>query len=51
MSKSCFNDLKSEKDNTLRNEELNVLIQNMELKFVTETKFLSVTIDEDINWN
>ena len=50
MSKSCFIDFKSKK-NSLPNEELNVLIQNIEIKPVTEAKFLEVTIDENLNWN
>ena len=50
MSKSCFIDFKSEK-NSLPNEELNVLIQNIEIKRVTEAIFLAVTIDENLNWN
>ena len=36
MSKSCFIDLKSEKNRPLSNEELNVL---------------GVTIDENLKWN
>ena len=49
MSKSCFIDFKSEKINALPNEELNVLIQNIEIKRVTEATFLGVTIDENLN--
>ena len=51
MSKSCFIDFKSEKNSPLPNEELKVLIQNIEIKRVTEAKFLGVTIDENLNWN
>ena len=51
MSKSCFIDFKSKNINALPNEELNVLIQNIEIKRVTEAKFLGVTIDENLNWN
>ena len=51
MSKICFIEFKSEKNSTLPNEELNVLIQNIEIKRVTEAKFLGVTIDENLNWN
>ena len=51
MSKSCFIDFKSEKNSPLPNEELKVLIQNIEIKHVTEAKFLGVTIDENLNWN
>ena len=50
MSKSCFIDFKSEK-NSLPNSELNVLIQNIEIKRLTEANFLEVTIDENLNWN
>ena len=45
MSKSCFIDFKSEKNSPLPNEELKVLIQNIEIKRVTEA------IDENLNWN
>ena len=48
MFKSCFIDFKSEK-NSLPNEELNVLIQNIEIKRVTEAKLLGVTIDKNLN--
>ena len=51
MSKSCFIDFKSKKNSQLPNEELNVLMQNIEVKCVTEAKFLVVTIDENLNWN
>ena len=51
MSKSCFIDFKSEKNSTLPNEELNVLIQNIEIERVTEDKSLGVTIDVHLNWN
>ena len=50
MSKSCFIDYKSEKNSPLPNEELKVLIQNIEIKPVTEAKFVVVTIDENLNW-
>ena len=33
------------------NEKFNVLIQSIEIKRVTEAKFLGVTIDENLNWN
>ena len=51
MCKSCFIDFKSEKNIALPNEELNVLIQKIEIKRVTEVKFLWVTIDENLSWN
>ena len=51
MSKSCFIDFKSEKNSSLPNEELKVLIQNIEIKRVTEAKFLEVAIDENLHWN
>ena len=43
MHKSCFIDFKSIKQ--LFN------IQNIEIKRVTEAKFLGVTIAENLNWN
>ena len=46
MSKSCFIDFKSEKNSPLPN----VLIQNIEIKRVTESKFLGVTIDENLEF-
>ena len=48
ISKSCFIYFKSENNSTLPNEELNVLIQNIEIKRVTEAKILVVTIDENL---
>ena len=51
MSKIGFIDFKSEKNSQLPNEELNVLIQNIEIKRVTEAKFLGVTINENLNWD
>ena len=39
ISKSCFIDFKSENNSPLPNEELKVLIQNIEIKRVTEAKF------------
>ena len=40
MSKSCFIDFKSENNSALPN----VLIQNIEIKRVTEAEFLGITI-------
>ena len=51
MSKRCFIDFKSEKKSPIPNEKCNVLIQTIEIKRVTEAKFLEVTIDENLNWN
>ena len=49
MSKSCFIDFKFEKNSVLHNEELNVLIQDIEIKRVTVAKLLVVTIDENLS--
>ena len=38
-------------ERNLERRQLNVIIQNIQIKCVTEAKFVGVTIDEHLNWN
>ena len=50
MSKCCFIDFKSKSKNA-NLEKYSLKINDTEIKKVSETKFLGVTIDENLNWN
>ena len=49
MSKCCYIDFKSSSSNTSGDYDIN--INNSVIEQVKETKFLGVTIDENLNWN
>ena len=54
MSKCCFIDFKSARNQNVDetyNTEHTLNIKGTKIKQVSETKFLGVTIDENLNWN
>ena len=51
MSKCCFIDFKPCEDGEPENDKYTIKIGNLKIKHVKETKFLGVTMDENLNWN